>query len=194
MVTEEEFDTLDQDKLQYNYSWIYDEKPQDRKRRKECFRRSDGRRWEKLSHWKLLFRSIRIRQLLFTGDDMGSDKAMMIMLLYIIIVIMAFVFGITTSNTIRERSRRHRNTPGIRLYQRELVRHYMTLPVIVTLIGALIGNILGYTVFKDVCAGYVLWKLQSSDLCDDLECRSISSDNCGSGSHYVCGQLCNPSS
>ena len=29
----------------------------------------------------------------------------------------------------------------------------MTLPVIVTLVGALIGNILGYTAFKDVCAG-----------------------------------------
>ena len=34
---------------------------------------------------------------------MGSDKAMMIMLLYIIIVIMAFVFGITTSNTIAKK-------------------------------------------------------------------------------------------
>ena len=38
----------------------------------------------------------------FTGEDMGSDKAMMIVLLYIVIVIMAFVFGITISNTIRK--------------------------------------------------------------------------------------------
>ena len=37
--------------------------------------------------------------------------------------------------------------------RRELVMHYMTLPVLITLVGALIGNILGYTVFKDVCAG-----------------------------------------
>lgn len=28
----------------------------------------------------------------------------------------------------------------------------MTLPVLVTLAGAVVGNILGYTVFKDVCA------------------------------------------
>lgn len=33
---------------------------------------------------------------------MGGDKAMVIMLLYIVIVIMAFVFGITISNTIRK--------------------------------------------------------------------------------------------
>lgn len=38
----------------------------------------------------------------FTGDDMGSDEAMIIVLLYIVMVIMAFVFGITTSNTIRK--------------------------------------------------------------------------------------------
>ncbi len=36
----------------------------------------------------------------FTGDDMGSDRAMMLALLYIVITIMAFVFGITVSNTI----------------------------------------------------------------------------------------------
>ena len=35
VVTPEEFDTLDQDKLQYNYSWIYDEKPKTEKEEKE---------------------------------------------------------------------------------------------------------------------------------------------------------------
>ena len=30
--------------------------------------------------------------------------------------------------------------------------HYMTMPVLVTIVGALVGNILGYTVFEDVCA------------------------------------------
>ena len=38
----------------------------------------------------------------FTGDDMGSDRAMIAALLYIVIVIMAFVFGITISNTINK--------------------------------------------------------------------------------------------
>ena len=49
---------------------------------------------------KFLCRNIRIRRLYLLEMIWGSDKAMMIMLLYIIIVIMAFVFGITTSNTI----------------------------------------------------------------------------------------------
>ena len=37
VVTEEEFDSLDQDKLQYNYSWIYDETAQNRKRGERTF-------------------------------------------------------------------------------------------------------------------------------------------------------------
>ena len=36
----------------------------------------------------------------FTGDDMGGDRQMMIVLLYIIIVIMAFVFSVTIKHTI----------------------------------------------------------------------------------------------
>ena len=35
VVTEEEFDTLDQDKLQYNYAWVYDKKPQTELEEKE---------------------------------------------------------------------------------------------------------------------------------------------------------------
>ena len=35
VVTEEEFDTLNQDKLQYNYAWIYNEKPQTELEEKE---------------------------------------------------------------------------------------------------------------------------------------------------------------
>ena len=40
----------------------------------------------------------------FSGDDIGSDTSMMIILLYIVIAIMAFVFEVTTSNTIEKES------------------------------------------------------------------------------------------
>ena len=88
----------------------------------------------------------------FTGDDMGSDRAMIIMLLYMIIVIIAFVFGITISNTIRKEAGVIGTLRASGYTRKELIGHYMALPVIVTLIGAVIGNILGYTVFKYICA------------------------------------------
>ena len=65
--------------------------------------------------------------IIFTGDDMGSDKAMIAMLLYIIIVIMAFVFGITTSNTIAKEAGVIGTLRASGYTRGELVCHYMTL-------------------------------------------------------------------
>ena len=88
----------------------------------------------------------------FTGEDMGSDRGMMIMLLYILIAIIAFVFAITTGNTIASEAAVIGTLRASGCTKGELVRHYMSLPMIVTLAAAIVGNILGYTVFKNVCA------------------------------------------
>lgn len=88
----------------------------------------------------------------FSGDDIGSDTSMMITLLYIVIAIMAFVFAVTTSNTIEKESAVIGTLRASGYTRGELLRHYLLLPVVVTLIGAVLGNILGYTVFKDVIA------------------------------------------
>ena len=152
IVTDEEFDLLDQDKLQYNYAWTYNEKPKtelEEKNVSEDLMKAMG----KVVTLENFVPQYQNQAITFTGDDMGSDKAMMIMLLYIIIVIMAFVFGITTSNTIVKEAGVIGTLRASGYTRNELIRHYMTLPVIVTLVGAVIGNILGYTVFKDVCAG-----------------------------------------
>ena len=152
IVSDEEFDLLDQDKLQYNYAWTYNEKPEtelEEKNVSEDLMKAMG----KVVTLENFVPQYQNQAITFTGDDMGSDKAMMIMLLYIIIVIMAFVFGITTSNTIAKEAGVIGTLRASGYTRNELLRHYMTLPVIVTLVGAVIGNILGYTVFKDVCAG-----------------------------------------
>ena len=152
VVTPEEFDTLDQDKLQYNYSWIYDKQPKTEKEEKEVSEELMENIGEIVTLEAFVPRYLN-QAITFTGEDMGSDKAMMIILLYIVIVIMAFVFGITISNTIRREAGVIGTLRASGYTRRELIRHYMALPVLVTLVGALVGNILGYTVFKNVCAG-----------------------------------------
>ena len=59
---------------------------------------------------------------------------------------------ITISNTIRKEAGVIGTLRASGYTRQELILHYMTLPVLVTFVGALIGNILGYTVLKDVCA------------------------------------------
>ena len=152
VVTEEEFDSLNQDKLQYNYSWIYDQKPETEKEEKEVSEDLMEDIGEIVTLESFVPQYLN-QAITFTGDDMGGDKAMVIMLLYIVMVIMAFVFGITISNTIRKEAGVIGTLRASGYTRQELVLHYMTLPVLVTLVGALIGNVLGYTVFKDVCAG-----------------------------------------
>ncbi|MCU6725054.1 FtsX-like permease family [uncultured Clostridium sp.] len=151
VVTPEEFDTLNQDKLQYNYSWKYEQEPADEVEEKEI---SEDLMEEtgKIVSLESFVPRYTNQAITFTGEDMGGDKAMMIMLLYIIMVIMAFVFGITISNTIRKEAAVIGILRASGYTRRELISHYMTLPVLVTLAGALAGNVLGYTVLKNVCA------------------------------------------
>lgn len=151
VVTPEEFDTLNQDKLQYNYSWKYEQEPTDEVEEKEI---SEDLMEEtgKIVSLESFVPRYTNQAITFTGEDMGGDKAMMIMLLYIIMVIMAFVFGITISNTIRKEAAVIGTLRASGYTRRELISHYMTLPVLVTLAGALAGNVLGYTVLKNVCA------------------------------------------
>ena len=86
----------------------------------------------------------------FAPDDMGSDEAMGGVLLDILTVIIAFIFAITISNTITKEASTIGTLRASGYTRGELVRHYLSMPVIVTLFAAITGNILGYTVFKNV--------------------------------------------
>lgn len=151
VVTEEEFAQFDKEELYYSYSWIYDTSPkgedEERKMAEELMDQISGEVRLKNFVPRYLNQAIQ-----FTGEDMGGDRAMMIVLLYIVIVIMAFVFGVTVSNTISKEANVIGTLRASGFTRGELIRHYMETPIFVTLAGAVLGNILGYTVFKDVCA------------------------------------------
>lgn len=89
----------------------------------------------------------------FTGDDMGSDRSMMTYLLYVVIVVLAFVFAVTTKSTVEQEASVIGTLRASGYSRGELLRHYLTLPMLVTLAAAVIGNIIGYTFMKDICAG-----------------------------------------
>ena len=152
VVTPEEFESLNQDKIQYSYSWVYDKEPKNEKQEKKMSEDLMEALGEEVTLESFVPQYLN-QAITFTGDDMGSDRAMITMLLYMIIVIIAFVFGITISNTIRKEAGVIGTLRASGYTRKELIGHYMALPVIVTLIGAVVGNILGYTALKKVCAG-----------------------------------------
>ncbi|MCU6698181.1 ABC transporter permease [Laedolimicola ammoniilytica] len=152
IVTPEMFANFSKDELYWNYAWKYDVPPEEGEPEQDAaedlmqgiLNEAD------LENFVPAYQNQAIQ---FTGDDMGSDQAMMVILLYIVILIMAFVFGITTSNTISREANVIGTLRASGYTKNELIRHYMTMPTIVTLVSALIGNILGYTSLKEVCAG-----------------------------------------
>lgn len=152
IVTDKGFRTLDKKACQYNYSWIYNKEPKSEKAEKEIAEDLMENIGKEVTLESFIPR-YQNQAINFTGDDMGGDRAMIIVLLYIVIVIMAFVFGVTISNTIRNEAAVIGTLRASGYTKKELIYHYMTLPVCVTLLGSLLGNILGYTVLKNVCAG-----------------------------------------
>lgn len=149
VVSQKCFDAYDDTHIHYVYSWLYDNKPEDDKEAKlmaDDFVKT-------ISANAILVNYIPqyINQAIhFTGDDIGSDRSMMIVLLYVLIVIMAFVFAVTTNNTIVKEANVIGTLRASGYTRGELLRHYILLPIIVTIFGALVGNILGYTIFKDI--------------------------------------------
>lgn len=85
----------------------------------------------------------------FTGDDMGGDRAMIQWLLYILMAVLAFAFAVTTRNTIEKEASVIGTLRASGYTKGELLRHYIALPIIVTVVAAIIGNVIGYTVMKN---------------------------------------------
>lgn len=82
-------------------------------------------------------------------------KYLVVLILMISTIGLCPDFSWQTSVCFRPTMRFLRSTilkTGISGSKKELIRQYMALPIIVTLIGAIVGNILGYTVMKNVCA------------------------------------------
>ncbi len=153
MVTDEGFDRLSSP-IHYNYAWLYDETPADETAEKEL---SD--QFLKVLLTQTVTADCEIEEYIplyansavnFATDDMGSDMAMGGVLLYVLIAIIAFIFAITCTNTIAKEASAIGTLRASGYTRGELVAHYLSMPVIVTLFSAIVGNILGYTVFKGV--------------------------------------------
>lgn len=85
----------------------------------------------------------------YAADDVSGDSTMWSVLLYMIIVIMAFVFVVLTSGTIEEESAIIGTLLASGYRRRELVTHYLALPAALGIAAAVVGNVAGYTLMSE---------------------------------------------
>ncbi len=151
MVTDEGYDRIRAGE-HYVYAWLYNEAPADQYEEKVL---SDN--LVKILASQALVEDNELTEYIpryanqaiqFATSDMGSDKTMAEALLYILIVVLAFIFAVTTNTTIEKEAQviGVLRASGYRIG--ELLRHYLTMPILVTLAAAGVGNVLGYALFK----------------------------------------------
>ena len=92
----------------------------------------------------------------FSIDDIGGDEAGTMVMVYMMIALIAFIFAVTISNTVVSEAGVIGTLRASGYTKGEMIRHYMALPIIVTFVAAVAGNIIGYTVMKDFCVDLYL--------------------------------------
>lgn len=151
VMTDKGFESFGENHIHYSYSWKYKDAPADDKEEKEVSDELLATISQNAVVTNFIPRYLN-QAIQFTGNDMGSDKTMMAVFLYIVVIIIAFIFAITTNNTIVKEAAVIGTLRASGYTRGELLRHYLAMPVIVTLISAVVGNIIGYTWFKDFAA------------------------------------------
>ena len=153
MTTEEGWDRINAE-TRYEYAWLYENRPAGVKEEKK---QSDN--FLKALITQAAFADNEIEDYVpeyanqaiqFAPEDFGSDKAMGGVLLNVLIIVLAFIFAITESNTIAREAPVIGTLRASGYTRRELTVNYMMAPLIVTITGAVMGNILGYSYFKKV--------------------------------------------
>ena len=155
LLSDIDFDVIQPGQMKYCYSWTNDDRALSAD---ECKQKAeDIMDW--LSGRAILTDFLRRadnQAIQFTGADMGGDKALITTLLYVVMAAMAFIFAVTTSNTIEQEAAVIGTLRASGYSRGELLRHYIALPIIVSMIAAVLGNLAGYTVLKKYFASLYL--------------------------------------
>lgn len=147
IVDNKTFDKFAEKNITYNYSYVLDKKDA-----------SDKENYDKLNDIRdiclengymltNMMTSDMNQTISFLPNDMGGDIPMIKALLYIILVILAFIFVVISETIIDEESTVIGTLLASGYTKNELIRHYMVLPIIITIVSCIIGNIVGYLVF-----------------------------------------------
>ncbi len=157
VVSNAEFDDLPEKNKTWSYSWIYDDRIPD----EENDEKKLADDLLETVYTQAVMNGITVETYIpryqnqainFAGDDIGSDTNMMKWFEYIVIVILAFIFAVTISNTLTKEASVIGTLRASGYTKGELLIHYISLPVIVTFVASAVGNVLGYSVFKDIGA------------------------------------------
>lgn len=91
--------------------------------------------------------------IMYAAEDQEGDAVIMTALVMLVIVIVAFVFAVLISGTIADESAIIGTLLASGYRKREIVLHYLSMPALVGVAGAVVGNAVGYGFMVDFVTG-----------------------------------------
>ena len=163
VVTKEGFEKFSKDTLVYRYSYeILDENGE----KPEEVELKDQRQLAANIQKMFMVEGVELKNYLiaednqaitFLREDMGKDGPVMQVFIYLLIMVIAFVFAVLTSNTIETEAAVIGTLRASGYKKSEIVMHYLSPTIIIALLSSVVGNLLGYTVmlepFKELYYG-----------------------------------------
>lgn len=155
MTTDEGFERIG-GAVRYFYAYVFNKAPEDKfeeKKLSDDFLKSlitQTAAADKETEIKDFVPAYANNAINFAADDMGSDKSMGGVLLYILVAVLAFICAVTINTALEKEASVIGTLRASGFTKGELVRYYMSAPVLVIAAAAIIGNILGYTCMKNV--------------------------------------------
>jgi len=151
-VTDDYFDSFAASKLIYSYAYRYNNRNLDDKQAYKASTHLMDTLSKELPASGNYITDFLMRQnnkaITFTREDMDGDSTSTLLMLYIMIALLAFIFALMTFSSIEAESGAIGTLRASGYTKQEMIRHYMTAPACIFILSAILGNILGYTLFR----------------------------------------------
>ena len=137
LLTEDGFNRLNKEDCKYRYAYVFNDETLDDEFKDILLANSQLEEFVSKKDNK---------SITFVLEDAKSDSASMYIFLYLMMIMTAYIFSIIIINMIQKDATVIGTLMASGYSEHELIMHFMFMPSIITILGVVVGNILGYTV------------------------------------------------
>lgn len=145
VITEEQFNAMNSDSVTYRYSYRYSERDLSDKAKAESAVSIQKELLTAGNDINSFITAEQNQSITFLKMDIGTDGPFMVVFVYMLVALIAFIFAVLTNNKIEQEAVIIGTLLASGYNKKEIIRHYLTPTLIIAAVGSIIGNLLGYT-------------------------------------------------
>ena len=146
IVSEEDFEKYNTNQIIYRYSYVFENEALSEVEEKQLIEDMQKILVKSGANIGTFLTAESNQAITFLREDIGKDGPVMKVFIYILIIIIAFVFAILTSNNIESEAAIIGTLRASGYKKSEIIWHYLSPTIIIAIIRSVVGNALGYSV------------------------------------------------